>query len=492
MGDTFHMESPSLSALDALPIFQQPLTREQAERIVNGDAELNILLLMKLSAEIAVLRAATHAPNAPSSSTPAYAKSSTTAGRTGRSKRGAKPGHAGHNRPSPPRIDRSEEHALQNCPDCGGVVSPCKSPSRRRTRIIEDIPKDIASEVVEHVIQGCYCSYCKKIVEPKVPDALPGSRVGHRVCVFAAWLHFGLGLSASQILQVLNSHLNFQLSEGGMIESAHRIATILTPWADQIACEVKDASVLNADETGWRVLGKTHWLWCFCSPTATYYMIDASRGGPALSRFFTEALAGVLVTDFWAAYNAVTCLARQTCLAHLFRELDATAKEDESEEWRAFHKTLKRLLRDAIRLKAAETLDPSSHASRRERLDVRMAVLVEDVETAHGSSTNANVKRLAKRLRSHEGHLFTFLDHDGVPSDNNHAEREIRPAVIMRKNILCNQSEQGAQTQAVLMTVFRTLRKRGLDPMTEIVKALRTYSTTGKLPSLPLLLDTDP
>ena len=79
-----------------------------------------------------------------------------------------------------------------------------------------------------------------------------------------------------------------------------------------------------------------------------------------------------------------------------------------------------------------------------------------------------------------------FLDHEGVPSDNNHAEREIRPAVIMRKNILCNQSEQGAQTQTVLMTVFRTLRKRGLDPMTEIIQALRIYSTTANLPTLPV------
>ena len=478
----------SLSSCVALPDLQQPLTRERAESIVKGDPELTILLLLKLSAENAALRAAAHTPNAPSSSVPAYAKPSTPAGRSRRCKRGAKPGHAGHNRSLPPRIDRTEEHTLQLCPDCGAPVSPCNNPSRVRTRIIEDIPKDIQPEIVEHVIQGCYCPHCKKTVEPKVPDALPGSRLGHRVCVFAAWLHFGLGLSSSQILQVLNSHLHFKLSGGGLIESAHRIAGILTPWYDQIALDVKDASVLNADETGWRVLGKTHWLWCFCSLDATYYMIDASRGGPALERFFTEAISGVLVTDFWAAYNAVRCLARQACLAHLFRELDATDKEDESEEWRAFHKALKRLLRDAIRLKTEDLLDAEHRASRRERLDARLAALVAAVETTHGSSANANVKRLVKRLRSHDGHLFTFLDHEGVPSDNNHAEREIRPAVIMRKNILCNQSDQGAETQAVLMTIFRTLRKRGLDPMTEIIQALRTYTVTGKLPALPVLL----
>ena len=477
------MQSPS-SAIDALPVCQQALTRQQAEHIIHGDPELIILLLMKLSAEVAALRAAALTPNAPPSSVPAYAKPATPAGRTGRSKRGAKLGHVGHNRASPVTIDRTEEHPLHTCPDCGTAVSA--QPSRHRTRIIEDIPKDIQSEVVEHVIPGHYCSYCKKVVEPKVPDALPNCQLGHRVCVLSAWLHFGLGLSSSQILQVLNSHLHFKLSEGGLIESAHRIARILTPWYDQIALDVKGSSVLNADETGWRVLGKTHWLWCFCSADATCYMIDESRGGPALSRFFTEALAGVLVTDFWAAYNAVTCLARQTCLVHLFRELDATAEQDTSDEWRAFHKSLKRLLRDAIRLKAADALDADSRLSRRDRLDTRLAALVKDIVTSNASTTNANVKRLVKRLRKYGEHLFTFLDHDGVPSDNNHAEREIRPAVIMRKNILCNQSKQGAQTQTILMSIFRTLRKRRLDPMTEIIQALRIYSTTASLPTLPV------
>ncbi|MBL7077933.1 MAG: hypothetical protein ISS31_10720, partial [Kiritimatiellae bacterium] len=36
-----------------------------------------------------------------------------------------------------------------------------------------------------------------------------------------------------------------------------------------------------------------------------HYMIDRSRGSPALSKFFTSAFDGILVTDFWAAYNAV-------------------------------------------------------------------------------------------------------------------------------------------------------------------------------------------
>jgi transposase len=82
-------------------------------------------------------------------------------------------------------------------------------------------------------------------------------------------------------------------------------------------------------------------------------------------------------------------------------------------------------------------------------------------------------------------HLFTFLDKPEVPFDNNLAERMIRPAVIIRKNSLSNRSERGASMQAVLMSVYRTLKLRGLNPTQTIAAALRTYMATGKLPPLP-------
>jgi len=73
-----------------------------------------------------------------------------------------------------------------------------------------------------------------------------------------------------------------------------------------------------------------------------------------------------------------------------------------------------------------------------------------------------------------------------VPSDNNHGERQIRPAVIIRKNSLCNRSEQGAATQAILTSIYRTLKLRGLDPTQVIATALRTFLQTGSLPTLPV------
>ena len=107
------------------------------------------------------------------------------------------------------------------------------------------------------------------------------------------------------------------------------------------------------------------------------------------------------------------------------------------------------------------------------------------MDIAGAEHDDPDAQRLAKRLCKHQDSTPTFLDTPGVDPTNNRAERMIRPAVIARKNIQGNRSEQGAATQAVLMTVFRTLKLRGHDPLATVEQALRTYNATGKPPPLP-------
>jgi len=67
----------------------------------------------------------------------------------------------------------------------------------------------------------------------------------------------------------------------------------------------------------------------------------------------------------------------------------------------------------------------------------------------------------------------------------NWGERQIRPAVILRKNCQSNRSDRGVATQAVLMSVYRTLRLRGHNPTKTVADALKAYPKTGQLPPLP-------
>jgi len=209
-------------------------------------------------------------------------------------------------------------------------------------------------------------------------------------------------------------------------------------------------------------------------------MIDASRGTPALQKFFTEAYQGTLVSDFWAAYGSVWADDYQKCLPHLLRELLKVDEYNAAAEWRGFSKQLRRLLRDGLRLRKRPDFTVHRYASRINLINRRLWKL------ADAAYHNADAIRLAGRIGKYRDYLFTFLDTPGVPPDNNHGERMIRPAVIIRKNSLYNRNEQGAATQAVLMSVYRTLKLRGLDATKTIAAALRTLLETGTLPPLPV------
>ncbi len=154
--------------------------------------------------------------------------------------------------------------------------------------------------MTEHTIRRDWCPRCKKLVEPKVPDALPGATLGNRTAVMTGWMHYGLGNTISQIVNVFNYHLQMKLTRGGLVNLWRRLQDALFPWYEQIQAEALKSAVLHADETSWRVSGKTHWLWAFANHDLTYYMIDRSRGEPALLRFFIEEFDGTLVSDFWA------------------------------------------------------------------------------------------------------------------------------------------------------------------------------------------------
>jgi transposase len=449
------------------------LTAGQAEAVLPRDRAATIFFLLQLSL---TLGTPAHAGGAhtPSGTVPPYAKPPAP---TRRKKRGAVTGHPGAARPRPELIDHHESHQLPACPDCGGSLTRT---GRTRTRLVEDIPDDLKPEVTEHTIHRDWCACCKKQVEPKLPDALPGCTLGNRTVVLSAWLHYGLGVTTRQIVDVFNGHLKFPLTDGGLTQMWHRLAGVLTPWYEQIHRHCLDAGVLHADETGWRVEGQTWWLWCFSCTDATYYLIDESRGHAALDEFFVEEFGGILVSDFWAAYDAVG-RTKQKCWPHLLRELkEVDAGSDAGGDWGAFAKRLRRVYADAVRLELTRGVKPSDEYDRKlARLHGRI------VELSIGEWENTHAVRLAKRLFKYGEELLTFVEFEGVPPSNNHAEREVRPAVLMRKASYGSQSECGAATRGVLMSVCRTLKNRGLDPLQTILDALRTYATNGTLPPLP-------
>ena len=270
------------------------LTEEQAREIYRQGEEAVVMALMTMAGKLGALQRPVPAPTTPSAMIPPYQKPPA---KGSRKKPGAKQGHEGHRRAPPARIDQRHAHRLPCCPHCQGRLKRCR---QTRTRYIEDIPAGITPVVTEHTIHRDWCPRCKKLVEPKVPDALPGATLGNRTVTMTAWMHYGLGNTLSQIVEVFNYHVQMKLTTGGLLQMWRRLQGALFPWYEQIQAEALQSAVLHADETSWRVAGKTHWLWAFANDDVTYYMIDRSRGEPALRKFFVEEFQGTLVSDFWA------------------------------------------------------------------------------------------------------------------------------------------------------------------------------------------------
>jgi transposase len=456
---------------------------EEAEALYEQGRETVVFFILKqsrhieqLEKELSFLRSKEdNLPATPSGMIPVFKKPSL---RRHQKSPGQKAGHPGTRRAPPEKIDHRQEHTLKVCPECQGQLSP---PVEQRRRYIEDIPQ-ISVEVTEHIINRYYCQHCRKIIEPKVLEALPGCQIGLNALILSAYWHYLLGITVPHIIEVFNAHLHFPISSGGLIQMWRNLGRILWPVYEEIREVIKERGKLHSDETGWRVNGKTHWLWCFSDEVNTYYQIERCRGSPVLLEFLGEDYDGVLISDFFSAYDKVKHAERQVCLSHLFRELVVIDKRNKSSEWVEFHKKLKRLLRDSLRLKeeqggiAAEVFT-NRKGLLHQRLEEMWSKRYED----------ADCQRLAKRLGKHRARIFTFLEHLDVPPDNNQAEREIRPAVIMRKNSNGNRSVNGAETQAVLMSIFRTLKRRNLSPLETLGEILRQYLKDNITPSLNLL-----
>jgi transposase len=468
------------------------LTYKQAVALYHQGLDPTVAMLLaleqentRLHAEIEDLKGTLNAaravqPSAPSGSVPPYQKPNTARGRR-RRRLGRKKGHPGATRARPQHIDQMRFHpALSSCPLC---QAPLPQPSEIRQRIIEGLTTQ-ASAATLHEIPRQYCCQCKKMVEPPVVDAMSHDRISLYTYVLTAWLHYRCGMSVSNLVALL-AHSGLDLSAGALTQGWQRLGNLLCPAYDQILEHVKTSLVLMADETGWRIRGVTYWLWYFGCQYWSYYVIDRRRGTAVVNRVIGTVFEGVLLVDFWGAYNAIETWAKQRCIFHLFTALEKVDLQRPHDAlWRDFRQRVKRLFKDAVRLlDPSDSLDQPTIDRRRQLLADRLDALIA-VPSHH-----KEVRRIQKRLRRHRDELFTFLDYVPLVSPyNNHSEQQMRGPVMCRRISQGNRSLAGAQAQAILMSLFRSMELHGRNPVDEVLRLAQT-AVAGKPIVVPLAPD---
>ncbi len=385
---------------------------------------------------------------------------------------GRKAGHPPSHRPAPPpeQVDRTIEVPMPpECPGCHATLGEAAIVFHDQYQIDLPQPKPV---ITRFRVPVARCPSCRRRVQGRHPEqtsnALGSASVqyGPRLLGLAADLKHRLGVSYRKCSSVLLTLTGVVVASAALVRSGHRLRKLAQPSYDRLVEAASKSAVQHVDETGWKIGGRSAWLWVFADEHATLYRIRPSRAHEVVVDVLGEEFAGVLVSDCFLAYDPLP-FAKQKCLAHLLK----TCGEIERSKTRGavrFSRRVAALLRKAMALKRRRgTIGDRGYAVLRGKVHAELDRLLS------GTYTDPDNARLAKRLRKQRDHLLRFLDHDGVDATNNLAEREIRPAVIARKLSAGNRTEAGAETHAVLASVLRTCRRQGRDILGSLGDLLR-------------------
>lgn len=283
------------------------------------------------------------------------------------------------------------------------------------------------------------------------------------------------------IRQLLGSLCGVSVSKGEIAELLHTVAEIGEVEYDALLGKVRGSPVVHGDETGWREDGKNGYLWSFSTPRVRYFTYNHSRAGAVVKEVLGDKFVGALVSDFYGGYNIYEGI-KQRCWVHYIRDLKALA-----EKYATAAPWVDAVL--ALYWRARESVKMNLSGIERCRLRQGFESELLALALPYLKSKNAPQRVLAQRIDRFLGELFVFVQYPEVPSENNAAERAIRPAVMARKISGGTRSPRGSKTNSVLRSLFETWAlegRNGLDACHDmIVHANHNTSALPKSTSLP-------
>ena len=348
------------------------------------------------------------------------------------------------------------EHAVEVCPDCktrlvGGWV--------QRTREVIEIPV-VPVQVTEHVFVARVCPVCERRRVPKV--ALKGvvggqQRWGVNLVSLMVTLREEGRLPLRTIQWYLKTVHQLDLSIGGIVRAIHEVARQAQPMVAQVLERIRASPMVQADETGWRQDGANGYVWTFSTPTERYFLRRGRHKG-VVDEVLDESFGGVLVSDFYAAYNHYPGL-KQRCWAHLLRDihdLKGLYPEDAGlAQWAQAVHQLYTVAKASVLPRAQ--LGHRTQLVLEEKLMALASPFLNDPLAVQG--------KLCRRIERFIKELFVFVSDPSVPPDNNAAERSLRHLVTSRKISGGTRSAQGTSSKMALASLFGTWRARGLNPL---------------------------
>jgi transposase len=362
---------------------------------------------------------------------------------------GAKVGHKGNGRKSLSSHQADREAYLdvdERCPDCGKLMERigCKDRS-----VIDYLRGE--SEKILYKLQMRKCSHCRKVYTAKAKGVFANNAFGNGLLSHIAIEHYLNGRTLGQLESPLG------IGYGSLVKSMHTLAERLKDVPERLKDDYRKSPVKHADETSWRNDGQNGYAWGFFTDKISLFRLRKTRSAKVPAEVFGDkSLPGVLIVDRYNGYNKVPC-AIQYCYAHLLRNLKDIEKDfPDNAEIKSFVQSLAPLLANAMSLRGLN-LKPKAFKRQASLLKQKIVKIV------HAEARHPAVQTFQSIFREHEDRMYPWADDPNIPAENNLSERQLRPLVIARKISFGSQSDRGARTREILMTVLNTLKKRCRD-----------------------------
>jgi predicted RecB family nuclease len=371
-------------------------------------------------------------------------------------RRGALKGHQAYQRIVPAKAGRIVTlPSKRNCPRSHGRLATEDGQVVERTVIdLVFTQNGCRKTITRYTSKKAYCAKCNRHYLPPSLDRHCKHQFGHGFQAWTVYQRVVLRLPYRIITQVMEHLFSVGLSSSTVIRFLKYLADYYAPTEAAILHAILKSDFIHVDETKINIQGVDHYVWVFTDGKHVVFRMTETREADVV-REVLAGYQGVLVSDFYPGYDSMLCR-QQKCLVHLIRDIN-------DDLWKApFDKELERFALEiqALLVPMLEAVDhygPKAWHLRRFLKDVDRFYDKHIIGREYASEP---VRTFQKRFDRYRESLFTFLTQDGIPWENNMAERAIRQLAVQRK-ISGSFFKRVAPQYLLLLAISQTCRFQG-------------------------------
>jgi predicted RecB family nuclease len=360
------------------------------------------------------------------------------------------------------RATHRVEITATRCPFCKNKhIAPLDRKGRpkgmqtRRKRAFDLVitPGAIRRKVIDFKAAAYRCTDCDRCFIPERYERL--ARHFHGFMSWFAYQHITHRLGVKSLAGLFYEIFGIRVNWWEFLTFHHLLVRRYRKTYSTLLSQLIEGSVLHIDETEVKLKDGSGYVWVLASESAAVYIFRRTREGDFLRKLLKD-FKGVMVTDFYSAYDGIPCL-HQNCLIHLMRDMNRLILDNPfDQELRSITDPFGALLRSIV-----VTID--EHGLERKYLKghIKPVAAFFDVVTAQFYESDA-AKALQERLLRNRESLFTFVQHDGVSWNNNLAENAIKRISDYREDVGRSVKEAGLAEHLVLLSIYQTCRVRSI------------------------------